>query len=85
MYYDEHGNFLGYEDLQTPMNPSDPHHYKTKSMECREVIAVMTEGLTGADAYYMGNVVKYLYRYADKNGTDDLDKAITYIGFLKGE
>ena len=62
-----------------------PQHYKTKSMECREVIAVMTEGLTGADAYYMGNVLKYLYRYAEKNGTEDLNKAITYIGFLKGE
>ena len=68
-----------------PMNPADPQHYKTKSMECREVIKVMTEGLSGADAYYMGNVLKYLYRYADKNGTEDLAKAITYIGFLKGE
>lgn len=66
-------------------NPADPHHYKTKSMECKEVIAVMTEGLNGVDAYYMGNVLKYLYRYADKNGAEDLDKAITYIGFLKGE
>ncbi len=81
--YDDNGNWLG--DMQTPMNPADPQHYKTKSMECREVIKVMTEGLTGEDAYYMGNVMKYLYRYADKNGTEDLDKAITYIGFLKGE
>ena len=62
-----------------------PQHYKTKSMECRDIIKVMTEGLSGADAYYMGNVLKYLYRYADKNGTEDLNKAITYIGFLKGE
>lgn len=85
MYYDEHGNFLGYEDLQTPMNPSDPHHYKTKSMECKDIIKVMTEGLDGVDAYYLGNVLKYLYRYGNKNGTEDLDKAITYIGFLKGD
>ena len=75
----------GYENLQTPMNPADPQHYKTKTMECRDIIKVMTEGLNGADAYYMGNVLKYLYRYADKNGTEDLAKAITYIGFLKGE
>ena len=64
---------------------TSPNHYKTKSMECREVIKVMTEGLSGVDAYDMGNVIKYLYRHRDKNGTEDLAKAITYIGFLKGE
>ena len=73
------------EEVEWKNNPADPQHYKTKSMECRDIIKVMTEGLTGADAYYMGNVLKYLYRYADKNGTEDLNKAITYIGFLKGE
>ena len=66
-------------------NPADQQHYKTKSMECKDIIAIMTEGLTGADAYYMGNIIKYLYRYQDKNGTEDLNKAVTYIGFLKGE
>ena len=66
-------------------NYADPQHYKTKSMECRDIIKVMTEGLNGADAYYMGNVIKYLYRHREKNGTEDLNKAITYIGFLKGE
>ena len=66
-------------------NDADPQHYKTKSMECRDIIKVMTEGLSGADAYYMGNVIKYLYRHREKNGTEDLNKAITYIGFLKGE
>ncbi len=77
--------FKTVEDVHKFFNPADPHHYKTKSMECRDIIKVMTEGLNGVDAYYMGNVLKYLYRYADKNGTEDLDKAITYISFLKGE
>ena len=82
MIFDERGNYVG--DMQTPMNPADPQHYKTKSMECKDIIAIMTEGLTGADAYYMGNIIKYLYRYDNKGGADDLGKAITYIGFLKG-
>ena len=82
MIFDERGNYVG--DMQTPMNPADPQHYKTKSMECKDIIAIMTEGLTGSDAYYMGNIIKYLYRYQDKNGTEDLNKAVTYIGFLKG-
>ena len=81
--YDDPGTRLG--GAQTPVNPADPQHYKTKSMECKDIIAVMTEGLAGVNAYYMGNIIKYLYRYQNKNGTEDLNKAITYIGFLKGE
>ena len=81
--YDDRGNYVG--DMQTPMNPADPQHYKTKSMECKDIIAIMTEGLAGVDAYYMGNIIKYMYRYDNKGGADDLGKAITYIGFLKGE
>ena len=30
-----------------------------------------------------GNVIKYLLRWRDKNGTEDLDKAIHYIELLK--
>ncbi len=30
-----------------------------------------------------GNVIKYLLRYKDKNGMQDLDKCIHYIELLK--
>ena len=30
-----------------------------------------------------GNVIKYLLRYKDKNGIQDLDKCIHYIELLK--
>ncbi|MCH4172589.1 MAG: DUF3310 domain-containing protein [Lactobacillus sp.] len=30
-----------------------------------------------------GNAVKYLVRYEDKNGVEDLDKALTYLERLK--
>ena len=30
-----------------------------------------------------GNVIKYLLRWKDKNGTQDLDKCIHYIELLK--
>ena len=33
--------------------------------------------------FYKGNAIKYLIREADKNGEEDLDKAMTYIGRLK--
>lgn len=44
----------------------------------------MTRGLSGAEAYYMGNIIKYLYRYP-KKGTllSDLAKAEEYTEFLR--
>tara|TARA_R110000822_G_scaffold14005_3_gene49394 strand:- start:4085 stop:4300 length:216 start_codon:yes stop_codon:yes gene_type:complete len=33
--------------------------------------------------YIEGNVIKYLVRWKDKNGIEDLDKAIHYIELLK--
>lgn len=61
-----------------------PDHYTWKGVECIKVIEVMTRGLTGIEAYYMGNIIKYLYRYP-KKGTlvQDLRKAAQYVEFLK--
>ena len=33
--------------------------------------------------FYKANAIKYLTREANKNGEEDLDKALTYIGRLK--
>lgn len=56
-----------------------PDHYTWKGTECKKVIEIMTRGLSGAEAYYMGNIIKYLYRYP-KKGTlySDLAKAEGY-------
>lgn len=60
-----------------------PDHYTWKGVECKTVIETMTKGLDGQEAYYVGNVVKYLYRYP-KKGTalKDLMKARQYLDFL---
>lgn len=60
-----------------------PNHYTWKGVECKTVIETMTNGLDGQEAYYMGNIVKYLYRYPAK-GTPlkDLMKARQYLDFL---
>lgn len=60
-----------------------PDHYTWKGVECKNVIETMTNGLDGQEAYYVGNVVKYLYRYP-KKGTalKDLMKARQYLDFL---
>ena len=60
-----------------------PSHYNYKSVECKDIIKVMTEGLEGEEAYYMGAIVKYLYRYPKKNNSvEDLNKAKTYIDMI---
>lgn len=61
-----------------------PDHYTWKGTECKKVIELMTSGLSGAEAYYMGNIIKYLYRYP-KKGTliSDLSKAVEYTEFLR--
>lgn len=62
-----------------------PDHYTWKGVECKTVIQLMTVGLMGVEAYYIGNIVKYLYRYP-KKGTllQDLRKAREYIDMLIG-
>lgn len=60
-----------------------PDHYTYKSTECKNIISVMTEGLEGEEAYYMGAIVKYLYRYPKKGKPlEDLNKAKTYIDMI---
>jgi len=34
-------------------------------------------------SYIQGNIIKYVVRFNQKNGTEDLDKAIHYINILK--
>ena len=58
-------------------------HYTWRGRECEEIIGDITQGAEGKEAYYLGAVVKYLYRYP-KKGTPlkDLQKAKQYIDML---
>lgn len=61
-----------------------PDHYTWKGVECKDVIETMVTGLSGIEAYYMGNIIKYLYRYPKKGTMEtDLAKAAQYMDFLK--
>ena len=60
-----------------------PAHYVKGDMECIDFIQAIVSDLTPYEAYCLGNVVKYLWRFKDKNGVIDLDKAVRYIEFLK--
>lgn len=51
-------------------------------MDVTEVIEAFTEGLFGIEAYDTGNVIKYLYKWKQKNGIEDLRKIQWYVQHL---
>lgn len=62
---------------------SHPNHYRSKSgLECKDVIEAVTEDMTGYEAVYTANVIKYIWRWKKKNGDEDLRKAKQYIDFI---
>lgn len=66
---------------QQTNDPVNPNHYN--GTECLEAIAIATAELKGEEAFCTGNAIKYLWRWKQKNGVQDLDKAIWYIQRLK--
>ena len=60
-----------------------PSHYKAKNgMEVIEVIEAFTANLKGYEAIYTGKVIKYICRWKEKNGLEDLKKAQWYLNRL---
>lgn len=59
----------------------NPSHYKDNGIECIEYIKerLSTDAYLG---YLNGNVTKYLHRWQDKNGIEDLRKARWYLDRL---
>lgn len=57
-----------------------PSHYLHGDKECIEVIKDVTGDKYSG--YLVGNIIKYLYRYKDKNGVEDLRKARQYLDWL---
>lgn len=56
---------------------NSPEHYTSGGIECIDCIkAALGENFMG---FLIGNVIKYSYRYKDKNGVEDLKKARWYI------
>lgn len=48
-------------------------HYQTKAIQPWEVVERNNMG------FFDGNALKYIMRYKEKNGVEDLQKAIHYI------
>ena len=62
---------------------NNPPHYKTGKSE---VIDILEDQLTQEEfcGYLRGNILKYLFRYKNKGGVTDLQKAQWYLTKLIG-
>ena len=62
-----------------PDNVNHPSHYESScSLECIEVMEIMF-GLQYVYCFCLCNAWKYIWRYKNKNGIEDLEKARWYI------
>lgn len=60
-----------------------PNHYKGRyGIETIDVITNFTDNMDGYEGYCTGNIIKYICRWKQKNGIEDLRKAKQYIDFL---
>ena len=60
------------------MHAINPPHYQEGGVECIEAIeaSMSKEAFKG---FLKGNCIKYIYRYENKNGAEDLRKAEWYL------
>jgi len=66
-------------------NVNHPKHYTQGCVECIDALAAATINLKGLDAVCTANAIKYLWRWGQKNGVEDLKKACWYIDKLVKE
>lgn len=63
-------------------NVNHPSHYTKGKVECIDALESATIGKTGIEAVCVANVIKYLWRYEEKNGLEDVKKAQFYLNRL---
>ena len=83
------GSYLKNEDIKMDENVPDmvnhPQHYTQGGIECIDALKAATVGKRGIEAVCVANVIKYLWRYEEKNGIEDVRKAKWYIERLLKE
>ena len=83
------GNHLKNEavkiDDDSPDMVNHPQHYTQGGIECIDALKAATVGKHGIEAVCVANVIKYLWRFEEKNGIEDVRKAEWYIKRLLKE
>lgn len=68
--------------FEDPMVVHPPHYQSETGLEVIDVIEAFTFDLKGIEAVCTGNVLKYICRFKQKNGLQDLKKAKWYLDRL---
>lgn len=66
----------------TKDNVNHPSHYTQGKVECIDALESATIGKSGIEAVCVANIIKYLWRYEEKNGVEDVKKAKFYLNRL---
>ena len=66
-------------------NINHPKHYCKGGLECIDVIRAAVSNLPPFEAVCVANIIKYAWRYKDKNGLEDVKKAAKYLQLLQEE
>lgn len=61
---------------------NQPSHYTQGGIECIEAIKSAIKTAPPVQAFLVANILKYVWRYREKNGIEDLRKARWYIDEL---
>lgn len=56
-----------------------PHYCGDGEIECADFISVCVSPYIGDRAFFFGNTIKYLWRWKNKGGIEDLKKAQWYL------
>jgi hypothetical protein len=68
---------FNFKQSNDPVN--HPTHYTQGKVECIDAIEAATCNLPGIEAVCTGAAIKYLWRWKQKNGLEDLLKAQWYM------
>ena len=60
------------------MNSIKPGHYTSDNFTCFDVM-IETQGMDAVTDFCICIAIKYLYRWKNKNGVEDIEKAYTYL------
>lgn len=71
-----------YGYTEDPMVSHPPHYQSETGLEVIDVIEAFTFNLKGIEATDTGNIIKYICRWKEKNGLQDLNKAKWYLEHL---
>lgn len=85
MDYPDQWFIIAQREPVTNDNINHPLRYTKGDIECIDAIKAATVGKTGIEAVDVGHIIRYLWRYEEKDGLESVKKAEWYIKHLINE